>query len=48
MTKLQVSFNCHNLHTFKEGVILLFSYFRVFLKRDKYHIYMAQLSLKSL
>ena len=31
---------CHNLHSFKEGVILL--------KQDEYYIYMAQLSLQSL
>ena len=43
--KLPVSMQCHNLHSFKEG---LFSYIRVSLKQDAYHIYLAQLSLQSL
>ena len=43
--KLPVSIKYKNLHSFKEGMILLL---RVSLKRDKYHIYMSQLSSQSL
>ena len=34
---------CHNLHSFREE---WFSYVRVSLKQDEYHIYLAQLSLQ--
>ena len=40
-----VSIKYQNLHSFNKGRNL---YVRVSLKREEYHIYMAQLSLQSL
>ena len=42
---LSASIKCHNLHSFKEGMILLC---QSILKTSEYCIYMAQLSLESL
>ena len=43
--KLPVSIKCHNIHSFKEGMILLC---KSILETDEYHIYMTHLSLQSL
>ena len=43
--KLPVTVKCHNLFSFKEGVILLC---QSILEQDKYHIYLAQLPLQFL
>ena len=43
--KLLVRIKCHDLYSFKKGLILLC---QSILHRDEYHIYMAQLSLQFL